>query len=341
MNAQWQKKLLSFGVSLDGDQVVFPDIPTDPGADVLCTLSSEAVMHVSGEDAEAFLQGQFSNDVAALAVPGSQLSTWSNPKGRVLCLFRLIRVDDGYLIRLPSELLESVQKRLKMYVLMAKVVIEHRDDLVAIGVSGEKGQSALSELVSQLPDTPDDSVKVSAGCWLTRVRGDSPRFELIGDVESLEPVWKACMDSCQMTDEAAWRLQNIDAGVPSVTSATSEAFVLQMMNLHHIDGVSFKKGCFPGQEVVARMQYLGKLKRQMYRLDYSGELKPSAGSEIYKEGGNSAVGKVVDAQLAGDAHYRMLAVIAIDATEAAMSLDQELQHKVSLLELPYSIAEAE
>ena len=148
------------------------------------------------------------------------------------------------------------------------------------------------------------------------------------------------MESCQLTDETVWRLQNIDAGVPSVTSATSEAFVLQMLNLHHINGVSFKKGCFPGQEVVARMQYLGKLKRQMYRLGYNGELAPSAGAEIYKEGGNSAVGKVVDAQLVADGHYRMLAVIAIDATEATLSLDQNLQHKVDLLELPYSLAEA-
>ena len=320
--------------------MVFPDFQLKPGPDVLCTLFTDAVLHVGGEDAEAFLQGQFSNDIAALAMPGSQLSTWSNPKGRVVCLFRLIRVEDGYLIILPSELLDGVQKRLKMYVLMARVVIEHRTDLVGVGVSGEKGQQALSALVKQLPEATDDCVSVTASCWLTRVRGDSPRFELIGDAESLEPVWKACMELCQLTDETVWRLQNIDAGVPSVTSATSEAFVLQMLNLHHINGVSFKKGCFPGQEVVARMQYLGKLKRQMYRLNYNGELAPSAGAEIYKEGGNSAVGKVVDAQLVADGHYRMLAVIAIDATEATLSLDQNLQHKVDLLELPYSLAEA-
>jgi len=110
--------------------------------------------------------------------------------------------------------------------------------------------------------------------------------------------------------------------VPSIGEGTSEAFVLQMLNLQHIDGVSFKKGCFPGQEVVARMQYLGKLKRRMYRAAVAGD-PPAPGAEIFTEGTNSAVGKVVDAQADGQGESRLLAVLAIDSSEKPLTVGKE------------------
>ncbi len=338
MNPEWQKKLIAFGAEQKDGQLVYP--VANDALDVLCTLTSDTVLHVGGDDAEAFLQGQFSNDIAALESPGSQLSTWSTPKGRVISLFRVVRVADGYLIKIPSELVEPVLKRLRMYVLMAKVVIEPRDDLIVIGIGGDGAMKALADHGMTLPQNTDDTVALSSG-WISRVRGETPRFELIGDLEQVASVWKQALDTSGMAGEEAWRLQNIDAGVPSVTAATSEEFVLQMMNLQLIDGVSFKKGCFPGQEIVARMHYLGKLKRSMFRMQYEGENVPSAGDDIFKAGGGSAAGKIVDAVRASGSTSRLLAVVAINATAETLFLDKEAQQPLQLLELPYELPQPE
>jgi len=346
MNASWREKLTSFGLVQKDGSFVYPAVSS--ASDVLCTLASDTIFQVSGDDAEKFLQDQFSNDIGALETPGSQLTTWSSPKGRVIAVMRVVRVDDGYLIKLPTLLAEPVLKRLRMYALLFKVVIdgklrkperplllESRDDLVAIGISGQSAEAAMANAGYAVGQQPDDTTEVSGDAWITRVRGEIPRFEIIGSAEKLAELWATCSEGCSMADESAWRLQNIDAGLPSVGEQTTEAFVLQMLNLQHINGVSFTKGCFPGQEVVARMQYLGKLKRQMFRLQYSGDHVPLAGDEIYKAGGGSAAGKVVDAVNTGDGTSRLLAVIAIDATNEPLFFDKEEQQALTLLEFPY------
>ncbi len=349
MNADWQKMLISFGAELTDGELNYR--PEDDKAGVLSTLAGVTILHVSG-DAEAFLQDQFSNDIALLATPGSQLNTWSTPKGRVITLFRVIKVADGLLIKISSELVELMLKRLRMLaqlpvlgpdgktVITLKVVFEPRDDLIAIGVSGEGAMKALAAHGISMPENVDDTAAMPAGGWITRVRGDFPRFEIIANAEQLSPLWEVAMDTCRMADESAWRLQNIDAGVPSVNAATSEEFVLQMMNLQLINGVSFKKGCYPGQEIVARMHYLGKLKRSMFRLQCEGNA-PNAGDEIFKAGGGSAAGKVVDAVQAADNTTRMLAVLAIDATTEPLFLDKEAKRPLQLLEMPYALTPPE
>jgi len=345
MSANWHQKLISFGLEEKDGSLVFPGEVT--ASDVLCTLSSDTIVQVSGDDAEAFLHTQFSNDIRTLEEPGSQLSTWSSLKGRVIVLFRVIRIEGGFLIKLPAALREPVLKRLQMLArlpvdkdvfVMPKVEVEPREDLIAIGVSGLSAEKSLTDAGGTVGQQPDETTALS-DAWITRVRGELPRFEVIGTVDKVAEIWSACMQGCEMVDESAWRLQNIDAGIPSVDEKTTEAFVLQMLNLHRIDGVSFTKGCFPGQEVVARMQYLGKLKRQMFRLSYSDDVVPQSGSEVFKAGGGSAVGKVVDA--VGESACRLLAVVAIDATEEPLFLDKEGKQALQLLELPYSLAPAE
>jgi len=296
------------------------------------------LLHITGDDAESFLQAQFSNDVAALALPGSQINTWSTAKGRVLMVFRLLKVADGYVIKMPTELVEPVLKRLRMFVLMAKVVIEPREDWVALGVSG-KCASALSDECGELPSQVDDVVALNNNCWVACCRGESPRYEIIGDAEEISKLVSRLAKDGHMANDETWRLQNIDAGVPSVFSATSESFVLQMLNLHRIDGVSFKKGCFPGQEVVARMHYLGKLKRQMYRLESTTGEAPVAGGSVYKAGG-SAVGEIVDA-VQTNTGARMLAVMKIDSLEEDLFLDDAASQPVGVVELPYAVAAEE
>ena len=351
MNAEWQKILAEQGVEAAS---VTGSGGTDAEA-VLCPITSEVVLKVTNDqlpnakpalklnagkkhtvDAESFLQAQFSNDIAALPSPGSHLTTWSSPKGRVITLLRVTRISDGYLLKMPAGQLDPVLKRLRMYLLAAKVTIEPRDDLLVAGVTGEKAAAALA---GDIPARIDDTCELPGGGWVTRVRGDgnrfTDRFEITAEAAQMAKYWTDLGQVSEAATETTWRLQNIDAGIPSINTATTEAFVLQMLNLQHINGVSFKKGCFPGQEVVARMQYLGKLKRQMVRMQHTGSALPASGDEIYTEARDSAVGKVVDAVSVDGSSCRLLAVMAIAETTSKLYLDKEGTLPVELMQLPY------
>jgi folate-binding protein YgfZ len=333
MTSEWQS-FLQDNIRPDGK---LSTGTVEPLAVASCfAMPDEVVLHVSGADAGSFLQGQFSNDIEALADPGSQLTTWSTPKGRVLALFRLIRNADHFLIRLPAALSETFVKRLRMYVMMSKVTIEPQEHLVTFGVAGAGAGSLIEKFVGRVPLQPDDCV-AGDEVWVVKVPGQIDRYEVTASVSQAMTLLQSLSEGA-IGSENDWRLQNIDAGLPSIGEANSEAFVLQMLNLQHINGVSFKKGCFPGQEVVARMQYLGKLKRRMYLLTgpLDAEL-PVPGDELYSAGKSSAVGKVVDAQPAGDGSYRMLAVCAIEAMEQPVYREVEAKSPLQSLALPYSL----
>lgn len=341
MNNEWQEFLIGNGAILSADGCV--DFSGDnelAGQNSVCDLSGDCVLRVTGEDADAFLQGQFSNDLLALGIPGSHLNTWSSPKGRVLTLFRLVRDNDGYLLKLPRDLVEPIQKRLKMFVLRAKVNIDQMTDSVCLGVSGNGVAAVLGNTFQNVPAALDETTQLDS-MTVYRVRGDD-RFEIIAPQQDARKLWQQLSEVCQPAGETVWRLQNIDAGVPHIGQSTTEAFVLQMLNLHHINGVSFKKGCFPGQEVVARMQYLGKLKRRMYRAQATtaeGAQLPLPGAEVFNKDVASAVGKIVDAQMVGDGSFRMLLVNAIAAADKPLYLDAQATQPIDLLELPYNLDE--
>lgn len=350
MNKDWAKFLLASDdvIASEGFDESTPAVAdlhfsgdSEPlSEDCVCDLSADTLLHVTGEDAESFLQGQFSNDVARLCEQTSQLNTWSTPKGRVLVLFRLFKVADGFVIKMPASQVDTVLKRLRMFVLRAKVQIEVITDQVAIGVAGTAASKLLQQQAGSLPDAVD-AVVLSNDLLIMQVRGalpavDVPRYEVVGAIEKMQALWQLLAESCQVCSEARWRLLNVDAGVPAIGEGTSEAFVLQMLNLQHIDGVSFKKGCFPGQEVVARMQYLGKLKRRMFRAAVAGD-PPAPGAEIFTESSNSAVGKVVDAQSDGNGETRLLAVLAIESSTKPLTVGKEAGRAVTLRDLPYDV----
>ena len=345
MNSDWSSFLQGTDAVTAGDAdsasaLKFAGDQQRASPECLCDLSADALLHVTGDDASTFLQGQFSNDVNQVSPQYSQLSTWSTPKGRVLLLFRLYKLDDGFLIRMPAAQVDTVVKRLRMYVLRAKVQIDVVTDQVVIGVSGEAAAGVLADSVGALPAAVDETT-VSDDLLITRVRSampavDVPRYEIVGPVGSIQSLWRSIAPVAQVCSQARWRLQNIDAGVPTIGNDTAEAFVLQMLNLQHIDGVSFEKGCYPGQEVVARMQYLGKLKRRMYRAAIKGQ-PPAPGADIFAAGANSAVGKVVDAQHDGNGESRLLAVLAIGSASEALTIGKEGEQPLQLLELPYDI----
>ena len=318
MNSQWKRFIEAHSGVIDaGDQVRFPAAPREADC-ALMDLSHLGLVRVTGADAESFLQGQLTNDVREVSASHTQLAGHCSPKGRMLASFRVLRLDDTFYLQLPRVALPAALKRLRMFVLRAKVTVEDASDaLVHIGLAGACAPGLLAERVPDLPEA-DDAMARAGELTVIRVPGPSPRFEVLGPVDAIEPLWDTLTTKATPMDGTFWALLDIRAGIPTVYPETADAFVPQMTNMQLIDGVSFTKGCYTGQEVVARMQYLGKLKRRMYRAEVESVTAPRPGDELHAPGSTSeqASGRVVDARPSGDGRYELLAVVEVEAAEA-------------------------
>ncbi len=242
----------------------------------LIDLSDLALIRVDGEDAENFLQGQFSNDVSKLDQDSCQLHAYCNPKGRTLAIIRLMRTKQGFWLLLPEEISQSFMKRLKMFVLRAKVDIELDTDNRALGMLG---CDAWNEF-----DTVGYDVKSIV-----------PRKILIGDSN----LWRSHLDSnaidLNLCAGDLWQWLDIRSGIPQVYGVTLETFIPQTINLDLVEGISFKKGCYPGQEIVARVKYLGKVKQRMILCSAESRESITPGAEVFfSEKPGQKSGLVVD-----------------------------------------------
>jgi folate-binding protein YgfZ len=318
MNNQWKRFIETHAGVIDaGDQVRFPAAPREAGC-ALMDLSHLGLIRVAGADALSFLQGQLTNDVREVSGTHTQLAGHCSPKGRMLASFRVLLLEDAFYLQLPRVALPTALRRLRMFVLRAKVTVEDASDaLVCVGLAGVCAPVLLAEHLANLPDT-DHGMTHSGGIAAIRIPGPSPRFEILAPAETVKPLWEALATQATPMDGAYWALLDIRAGIPTVYPETADAFVPQMTNMQLIDGVSFTKGCYTGQEVVARMQYLGKLKRRMYHAEVETVTAPKPGDELHAPGSTSeqASGRVVDARPSGDGRYELLAVVEVGAAEA-------------------------
>jgi hypothetical protein len=310
----------------------------------LLDLSHYGLIRVSGEDMRTYLQGQVTNDVNRVTATTAQPNSYCSPKGRMLGSFWLFERDGDLFAQLPGEQLANTLKRLSMFVLRSKVTLSDASDALArAGIAGDCAPDLLAGLVGTVPEETWGTV-TQGEITVLRLPGDRPRFELIGPEQPMLELWSGLADSAAPTGPEFWHLMDIRAGLPNVYEATSEAFVPQMANLQLIGGVSFTKGCYTGQEVVARMQYLGKLKRRMYRARIPAEANPAPGTELFSphsESGQGA-GRVVDAAPSPDGGFEALVVLQIDVAEAGeVTVGSAEGPRLELLSLPYAFAEAE
>ncbi len=309
------------------------------GDQVLVDLSHLRLIRVAGDDALEFLQGQTTNDVRNITETRFQMSGVCTPKGRLLANFLIFRRQTAYLLQMPEETHQIILKRLPMFVLMSKVDIEDASDsLIRFGFMGDGAANQLASHFEKVPGTAWESVQKS-GFTLLRLPGPAMRFEILGDVDAMIPLWEALGENASIQPDNYWSLQDIRTGLPTVQGLTTDAFVPQMINMQLINGISFTKGCYTGQEVVARMKYLGKLKRRMYLAHVDTDSKPQPGDEIYSSSSQSAqgAGKVVDAQSSPSGGYEVLAVLEMtshDANDAHLHGTQG--PKLMFRPLPYS-----
>jgi len=322
MKTDWKTFLADAGAEFEADSVVHFGNPQREqevalSGLVFSDLDHLSVIAVHGTDAESFLQSQFTNDISQVTDSSTRLNAYCTPKGRMLGLMRVFRLGDTWHLRLPEDTAEAVMQRLRMYVMRADVTIEDvSDNFVRIGISGEHAAEELGTAMSVVP-AEIDQVTHTADITLLRVPGVQPRFEVyISAHEMACKLWDSLNVRGAPVGESAWRLLEILAGLPTVFAATSELFVPQMANLQLVNGVSFKKGCYPGQEIVARMQYLGTLKRRMYLGRIESDEPAAPGDALFAEtDSEQAVGRLVDAQPHPDGGQAALAVIQISAAE--------------------------
>lgn len=319
MNTDWHSFLARHGAVLDGDTVQhFGDpsgeLDTAGHGTVVCDLGQTGTLRVSGEDAHSFLQNLLSNDIRAVGAGQAQISSFNNAKGRMLATLLIWRSGDDYLLQLPRVLCEPIRKKLAMYVLRARVKISDAGgELVALGLSGDQAQQIVQAQFGALPDAP---LAIVAGAAASAIRMDAARWQIVTGAAHAAELWEELCRQARPVGSACWDWLNIRAGIPVILPRTQEQFVAQMVNLELIGGVSFSKGCYPGQEIVARMQYLGKLKRRMYlaHLDPGSGEPPQAGDELFSadmEG--QASGMIVNAAVAPGGGHDVLASVQVSS----------------------------
>ncbi len=301
----------------------------------LCPLPEPGLLRIEGEDAREFLQGQLTNDIFRVTPERAQLSAWCTPRGRMLALFLVFMHDGALHLLLPAERLEAVRKRLQMFVLRARVTIEPVQEPALCGLAG-----ACAEAI---PDgAPEAAFGVHSAGGVTRVRlpGERPRLLLAGGPEALAGLLDGLPGRPGAAEATCWTLEQIRAGIPQVYDATAEAFVPQMCNLDLLEGVSFTKGCYTGQEVVARMRYLGQLKRRMYVARIETDACPAPGDPLFSPTSRSAqgAGRVVEAAPSPQGGCEALVVAEIAAFEAGdLRLGDENGPPLELREPPYGL----
>ena len=298
-----------------------------------CTLSHEGVLAVRGADASKFLQGQLTCNLNYLSDTQASLGARCTQKGRMQSSFRIVLEGDGVLLAMASELLEPQLADLKKYAVFSKSKLTDESAAwVRFGL--DHGDAALSSLGLELPADTDSVVRHES---LIAIRVSPDRAELWVAADQADLIKSKLSALLSEGTLNQWLLGQIRAGIGQVMPSTRELFIPQMLNLQAVGGVSFKKGCYTGQEIVARMQYLGKLKRRLYCLTLDASELPEPGTPLFSPSHGSSIGEVVLAASAGQ-NIELLAVLQAEAAEGGdIHLGTLEGPALHLLDLPYQL----
>jgi len=325
MNPQWKNFLLSELAVIENDgRIVFAESQSDQPH--IYPISDLAVLSVSGKDAAKLLQGQSTCNVFEVTETQARIGAFCNPKGRAIATFLLAKKADEYLLVLPQELLEPVKTRLQKYVLRSDVRFADRsNELCLLGLG-------WSETAAE----PLFAARCVDGMVLISLGSTPYRTLVIAEPEQAENLWTDRLGQGYAPGNSEdWRLLDLLAGIPWLSQATSEEHVPQMLNLDKLGGISFTKGCYTGQEIVARTHYLGKAKRALFLAECALGTAPSANAAIRdRSGGEQSRGQVLTA-ISRDGICHLLAVLLVsESGEYDLVLKDHPEISLRLLPLP-------
>jgi folate-binding protein YgfZ len=303
----------------------------------LYPLDDMGLLRFAGADAQSFLQGQLSCDVPAYSSGRRTYGSYCTPQGRILATFLLWPAEDSYLMQLPAVMCAPIQKRLSMYVLRAKVKVSDASrDYACFGLAGGSAAGAIKTVFGGVPAAAQDLLHTHQA---TVIRLAPERFVIALHENSKGPLYEALRRHAEDGAARAWQRLDIRAGIPRITPATQEQFIPQMVNLDLIGGVSFAKGCYPGQEIVARTHYRGQVKQRMHLARIATGDTVQAGDRLYSaDMDGQSTGMIVNAALAPEGGWDVLAAIQKSSREAAQVHWKSLDGPVlEWLSLPYAV----
>ncbi|MDI1232040.1 MAG: folate-binding protein [Methylobacter sp.] len=322
MNLNWKNFLLAENAIFNCDtDIIFP-LPKHEGNKHIYPIAHLGILTVAGIDAAKFLQGQITCNINDITNIKSSLGAICNPKGRAITTFLLVKNADAFLMILPHELLALVKKRLQMYVLRSAVTLtDSSDELCLIGLSNDAQQPSEN---SDFATNRQENIIVNL----------QNRNLIIAMTDHAKTFWSEQLkQGFQPEDSAQWRYLDIISRIPWLTTATSEEFIPQMLNLDKLGGISFNKGCYTGQEIVARTHYLGKAKREMFLVEYDDLEAPEPNSIIIDDstGTEQNIGKVLYAQNRHNSCKMLIVLQLSDTSTYNLKLKNYNPNKITLL----------
>lgn len=336
----WRALLIGAGARFEGEGVADYGQPEAErraalNADVMADLSHYGLIEAKGEDARKFLASLFTGDVRPVSREQGLFTAWCDAKGRAQATFWLLMHGDAFYLLLPREILAPVLAGLKRYLLRVKVSLADVSAGPArLGLSGPGLESRLALAVGAAPPLTVGEAKSFNGYTLLAVAGKPhPRWLVLGEPQALAGLWQSLKPTVTPVGQEAWRLLDILAGIPLLVTATAGEFIPQMLNLEALGGICYTKGCYPGQEVIARLHYRGQLKRQLYKAYLESEQLPLPGARLHREGAAESVGEVVSAARHPDGQTALLAVIKIEETgQGAIRLEDAQGPELAFIE---------
>lgn len=323
MNPAWKQYLLSLNASFSAtDEIKFntPSNQSQPQG-FITPITHLAVLRVSGIDATLFLQGQTTCNLNELNAGAASFGAFCNAKGRVTSTFIILKHEQDWLLILPTELLPTLQKRLHLYILRAKVQLsDERTTFCLLGL----------DHITTVPTFGLPQHHLSVGLKpdiIVRLGDQSPRYLILADQQSAPPIWADLLQQGYCPQNTAqWQLLDIQAGFPWLCAETTEAYIPQMLNLDQLGGISFNKGCYTGQEVVARTHYLGKAKRILYTATVASiDAQPALNSNILDAQNGQIVGTILATSMSNN-NCTLLVILATEAAEMTTLTLQDHAH---------------
>ena len=300
MLSGWKEFLSASGARINNDQVQNFGDPAGEGnaaltANTLVDLSYLCIVRISGADAGAFLHAQFTMDLARLPDGHVRPGAWCNPKGQVITTMIIARLAEVYYLVLPAEMKDEFITRLSKFVLRAQLTIQDcQDSLQCIGINTrEAGQADGTGIAARL----SDSVQAihDKDMVMLHVPVNWNRVIMAGPLASIEAAWTYSEQLYHRTGSQYWRLFDVIEGMPWIGPGTTQSFLPQYLNLDQIRGLSYTKGCYPGQEIIARLHHRGNVKQRLYIICLDIDAAPVPGDRIYTQDKGQQVGTVINA----------------------------------------------
>jgi folate-binding protein YgfZ len=340
--SQWRTLLQTYHVTLSKESDEIISVPEQDNQTRIIPLIHNRVISILGPDAEKFLQGQLTCDMRDTSQLGSRLGAHCNTKGGMLALYRVMAVEGGFWLRMHQDILDGGLKNIKKYIMFSKAEAEDQSEqIVGLGLMGPGASTLVEKLFDKVPSETDKAIR--AGQMIAvKVPGD--RYEIWLPAQEVEAALQQLTRLAPLGTTQDWILEEIKAGIPDVRLATLESFIPQMTNLQALKGVSFNKGCYTGQEIVARLQHRGKLNKPMYLAQINTDTLPQAGDKLHTTEKQN-VGQIVLASRSGDSEVTLLAVINKTQVDEKQSIYLDSPEGIEgaegpalkILELPYEL----